>query len=146
MKMTQRKPLLERLQQGLSEGAAHARGEITLRTTEVPEAAPEIDGETLAALRTQAAMSQRIFARMLNVATKTLQSWEQGVRQPSDASRRLLQVFCEEPEVMCRIVGLPEVHLAGVEMKVLPTGVRKIVVKARAAGSRRRGKKLPANH
>ncbi len=60
-------------------------------------------------MRTQATMSQAVFAKLLNVSTKTLQSWEQGVRQPSDVSRRLFQVFREVPGMLCRIVGLPEV-------------------------------------
>ena len=38
-----RKPFFERLKTGLEEGIAHARGELTLRTIDVPEAPPEID-------------------------------------------------------------------------------------------------------
>ena len=141
MKTHARKPLFERLRQGLKESIAHTKGELTLRTVDMPDAAPEIDGATLAAVRAQAAMSQRVFAQMLNVATKTLQSWEQGVRQPSDASRRLLQVFCEEPEIICRIVGLPAVHLSGVEMKVLPAGRRQIVINRKLVTSKRSSRK-----
>ena len=47
---------------------------ITLRTVEVPEEPPENDGTRLTALRTQAAMSQSVFAKLLNASTKTLQS------------------------------------------------------------------------
>lgn len=129
MTTKRRKPLFERLKQGLEEGIAHAQGELTLRTVEVPEEPPEIDAKTLAALRDRAAMSQAVFAKMLNVSTKTLQSWEQGVRQPSDASRRLIQVFSSDPEVICRSAGLPEIHLEGVAIERLPQGRRRIVVK-----------------
>jgi DNA-binding transcriptional regulator YiaG len=94
----------------------------------MPDPPPEIDAATLANVRAQSEMSQRVFARMLNVSPKTVQSWEQGVRRPSDASRRLLQVFCEEPEILCRIAGLPVVHLSGIRTKTLASGVRKIVV------------------
>lgn len=123
-----RKPLFERLKQGLEDGIAHVAGTMTLRTVEVPEAAPEIDGATVAALRNQAAMSQAVFASLLNVSTKTLQSWEQGVRQPSEASRRLLQVFSEEPAVLCRIAGLPEIRLTGVQTKRMADGHRKVII------------------
>ena len=41
-----RKPFFERLKIGLEEGIAHARGELTLRTINVPEAPPEIDAKT----------------------------------------------------------------------------------------------------
>ena len=131
-----RKPLLERLKQGLDEGIAHVQGKMTLQTVEVPEEPPEIDGRTLAALRAQAAMSQSVFARLLNVSTKTLQSWEQGVRQPSEASRRLIQVFSLQPAMFCRIVGLPEIRLTGVETKQTAHGPRKLVVVAK--GRRKR--------
>ena len=129
MKPKRRKPLFERLTQGLEEGIAHAKGELTLRTVEVPEEPPEIDAKTLAELRARATMSQTVFAKMLNVSTKTLQSWEQGIRQPSDASRRLIQVFSIYPEVICRSVGLPEISLEGVEIKHLAKNRKRIVVK-----------------
>lgn len=128
MNTKRRKPLFERLKQGLKESIAHTQGQLTLRTVEVPEEPPEIDGETLAAVRAQAAMSQAVFAKLLNVSTKTLQSWEQGVRQPSDASRRLLQVFTEEPEMLCRLVGLPEISLQRIQTKQMASGQRKVVV------------------
>jgi putative transcriptional regulator len=129
MTAKQRKPLFERLKQGLNEGIAHAKGELTLRTVDVPQQPPEIDANTLAALRLQAAMSQAVFAKMLNVSTKTLQSWEQGIRKPSDASRRLIQVFSSHPEIICQSAGLPEVVLEGVSVKPLANGRKKIVVK-----------------
>ena len=145
MNTQSRTPLFSRLKNGLKESIAHAKGELTLRTVEVPDAPPEIDAETLAEIRAQVAMSQRVFAQMLNVSAKTLQSWEQGVRRPSDASRRLLQVFCEEPEVLCRIVGLPIVHLSGVETKTLSSGVRKIVITRRSGTSARSARKAVAD-
>lgn len=123
-----RKPLFERLKQGLEEGMAHARGEITLRTVVMPEEPPEIDAETLVSLRGQSAMSQTVFARMLNVSPKTVQSWEQGVRTPSHASRRLIQIFSEHPETVCRSVGLPPVTLHGVTIQKVSPGHRKIVI------------------
>ena len=130
MTAKRRKPLFERLKQGLEEGIAHVQGELTLRTVEVPEEPPEIDAKTLAALRTQASMSQAVFAKLLNVSTKTLQSWEQGVRQPSDASRRLIQVFREEPGMLCRIVGLPEITLKQDHAKPAKNRHRKVVARS----------------
>jgi putative transcriptional regulator len=125
-----RKPLFERLKTGLEEAISHARGGITLKTTalELPEAPPEIDAETLVAIRGQSAMSQAVFARMLNVSPKTVQSWEQGVRQPSHASRRLIQIFSQHPETVCSSVGLPAITLKGVAIKQIAPGHRKIVI------------------
>src|SRR3954453_5568805 len=105
------KSLFERLKSGLQEGIAHAKGELTLKTIEVPEAPPEIDAKTLVALREEAEMSQAVFAKVLHVSTKTVQSWEQGVRVPSKASRRLIHIFAEQPAVVCKVVGLRPVQL-----------------------------------
>lgn len=132
-----RRPLFKRLRQGLEEGIAHTKGELTLRTVTIPEEPPEIDAETLAALRKQAAMSQTVFAKLLNVSPKTLQSWEQGVRRPSDASRRLIQVFSTHPEILCRSAGLPVIHLEGVTIERTPTGHQRIVVKEHRSGRRK---------
>jgi putative transcriptional regulator len=129
MKARVRKPLFERLKQGLQESIAHAKGELTLRTVEVPDDPPEIDAATLAALRNAAGMSQAVFAKLLNVSTKTLQSWEQGLRDPSDASRRLIQLFSERPEMFCQVVGLPSISLAGVSVETSGNGDRRIVVR-----------------
>lgn len=123
-----RKPLFERLKAGLEEGIAFAKGELNLKTTEVPDEPPEIDAQSLAALRGQTAMSQAVFAKLLNVSTKTVQSWEQGVRQPSQASRRLIQVFSERPDVLCQVAGLPPMKLHGVKVVKVGTARRKIVV------------------
>jgi putative transcriptional regulator len=123
-----RKPLFERLKQSLEEGLAHSRDELTLKTVEVPDDPPVIDARTLAALRAQAAMSQRVFAKLLSVSHKTLQSWEQGTRSPSDASLRLIQVFSEHPEIVCQSVGLPVVTLTGVSIQTAGKGRRRIVV------------------
>jgi len=132
MAAKERKPLFERLKQGLEEGVAYAQGELTLRTVEMPEKPPEIDAKTIAALRDRAAMSQTVFARMLNVSPKTLQSWEQGIRKPSDASQRLIQIFSEHPAVICQSVGLPAISLEGVEIKSGTKGRRRITVKRKA--------------
>jgi predicted transcriptional regulator len=51
-------------------------------------------------------MSQGVFAKMLNVSAKTVQSWEQGERRPSQAALRLLQVIGAQPAIVCEIVGI----------------------------------------
>lgn len=137
MTKTARKPLFERLKQGLEEGIAHAKGELTLKTVEVPEKPPEIDATTLAEIRSQAAMSQAVFARVLSVSTKTLQSWEQGLRKPSEASRRLIQVFTTRPEVVCQSLGLPEIHLEGIRIAPLGKGRSKIVIERQTTKTKR---------
>lgn len=101
-----RKPLFERLKAGLEEGIAHARGELNLRTITIPDAPPPMDAREVLALRGSLGMSQAVFAAVLNVAPKTIQSWEQGNRIPSLAARRLIQILARDPESVCRIVGI----------------------------------------
>ena len=125
---TKRPPLFERLKQGLEEGIAHVKGDVSLRTVEVPEEPPEIDGKTLAALRAQTDMSQALFAKMLSVSPQTVRNWERGVHSPSETSRRLIQIFSQHPEVVCQTVGLPEIKLTGVKIKAGGSGGRRIVV------------------
>ena len=119
----------------LEEAIRHARGEITLKTTtvEIPDEPPEIDAPTLVALRAQSRMSQAVFARLLNVSTKTVQSWEQGVRTPSHASRRLLQIYSQHPETVCQSVGLPPIRLRGVTVEEVAPGQRRIVIQGAIA-------------
>lgn len=73
-----RKPLFQRLKTGLEEGIRHAKGEITLKTTvvEIPEPSPEIQPEELTKLSLDNRMSQDVFARVLNVPTRSVRSWE----------------------------------------------------------------------
>jgi DNA-binding transcriptional regulator YiaG len=62
--------------------------------------------EELAKLRLTNGMSQAGFAQVLNVSTKTVQSWEQGQRKPSQAALRLTQVFRQDPSGLLEIVGM----------------------------------------
>ncbi|MDX2035164.1 MAG: helix-turn-helix domain-containing protein [Isosphaeraceae bacterium] len=137
---TERASVAEQIRKGLEEAVRHARGEITLKSTivELPEEPPEIDAPALAAIRGQSRMSQAVFARLLNVSTKTVQSWEQGLRTPSHAARRLIQIYCEHPEMVCRSVGLPPVGLEGIVIEQESSGRSRIVVQA--TGSARKAK------
>ncbi len=127
MATANREPLYERLRKGLGEGIAHAKGELKLKTIELPEAPPEIDAGTLVALREAAAMSQSVFAKILYVSTKTVQSWEQGVRVPSLSTRRLIQIFAAQPEMVCRTVGVEPVHFGNFKIATDKRGRKRIV-------------------
>ena len=85
---------------GLEDSIAYSRGEITLVTTEPPPPPPELSRAEIAALRKRLKMSQAFFAAVLNVSAKAVQSWEQGIRRPSDAALRMLQVIERQPSVV----------------------------------------------
>jgi len=101
-----RRPLFDRLQSGLEEGIQHLKGERNLRTTILPDPPPHVSPADLTALRLESDMSQATFARLLNVSTKTVQSWEQGTRKPSQAALRLIQVFRANPSGVFQAAGM----------------------------------------
>jgi putative transcriptional regulator len=103
-----RKPLVERLKMGLEEANRHAKSEITLKTTtlEMPVRPHEVGAAELTKLRLKSEMSRDVFAEVLNVSTKTVESWEQGQRKPSQAALRLIQVFRQDPSGLLELVGM----------------------------------------
>ena len=86
----------------------HANGEITLKTTtlKIPDRPPEVQAADVTKLRLKNGMSQAVFAQVLNVSTKNVQSWEQGQRKPSQAALRLIQVFRQNPSGLLELVGM----------------------------------------
>lgn len=99
--------VFEQIQSGLEDCLAHAKGELTLVTIRVPAPPPKTNPKRIAALRRNLHMSQSVFAATLNVSTRTVQSWEQGLREPSDASLRLLQIIGTQPSVVPTLLAEP---------------------------------------
>ena len=48
-------------------------------------------------------LTQKEFARLLNVSVDSVQDWEQGRRSPRGAAHTLLRVVHEYPEVLVRL-------------------------------------------
>ena len=66
---------------------------------EVPAPPKPRTRKAIVQIRRRLGHSQQTFALLLNVSKKTVQAWEQGLRQPSDASLRLLAIADKHPEV-----------------------------------------------
>jgi putative transcriptional regulator len=89
------------LRLSLEQALQHARGERhDLRTTVLPAPPKPMKKQEIVKLRQQLNLSQAVFASVLNVSVKTVQAWEQGVRQPSDAALKLLTIAKKHPEVL----------------------------------------------
>jgi putative transcriptional regulator len=92
----------------MEEAIRRNRGEIHLKTTvvEIPDPPPEIPPEELKKLRIGKGMSREVFARVLNVPTRIVQSWEDGTRKPAQAALRLIQVFRQDPSGVLQAAGM----------------------------------------
>jgi len=56
-------------------------------------------------VRAKVGLSQRKFATVLGVSTRTLQEWEQGRRKPSGAAQSLLKIAAKRPDVLRELFG-----------------------------------------
>jgi putative transcriptional regulator len=84
--------------------ARHAacKEKLTLRTNSLtlpPRIKPFKAGE-IVAMRGQLAVSQAVFARLLNVPKVTEISWEKGRRKPTGAALRLLDLVRKRPHIL----------------------------------------------
>jgi putative transcriptional regulator len=44
--------------------------------------------------------SQALFARLLNVSSNAVESWEQGIREPRQATLKLLYIARKNPNAL----------------------------------------------
>src|SRR5262245_26095099 len=93
--------LFGELMLSLDQALQHSRGEqINARTTVLPAPPKPMSRQEVIKLRKRFNCSQVVFARLLSVSVKTLQAWEQGVREPSDAALKLLTIAKHHPEAL----------------------------------------------
>ncbi len=91
----------EELKSGLNAAFEHAQGtRKDLRTTTLPRPPKELSAKEIAKVRSKLNVSQAVFARYLNISTKTVQSWEQGQGKPNGASLKLLAIAKKNPKVL----------------------------------------------
>lgn len=94
----------EELKAGLNAAIEHAQGRRNdLRTTTLPRPPKELSAKEIVKVRTKLNVSQAVFARYLNISTKTVQSWEQGLGKPNGASLKLLSIAKKNPKILLEI-------------------------------------------
>jgi len=81
------RPIEEELLQGVNEMLAGS-----------PARTHTITQTDVAFARQKALLTQKQFAQVLGVSVRTLESWEQGLRQPSKAAQSLIKLFIIDPE------------------------------------------------
>ena len=62
----------------------------TVRTVVLDLEPHEYDAEKIRETRLSLGVSQALFAQVLGASVETVESWEQGVREPTPMARRLL--------------------------------------------------------
>lgn len=84
----------EDLKEGLTDIVAYKKGKLTLRSEfiDIPKPPAMYKAKDIKRIREQANYSQGVFAKILNVSIKTVQSWECGERVPSHIALRLLEI------------------------------------------------------
>lgn len=82
---------------GLSEAAAHARGEATEAKVHRVRVPPKVD---VAAVRAQLGLSQAEFAARFGFSKRAIENWEQGDRVPTGSARTLLFLIARAPQTI----------------------------------------------
>lgn len=93
--------LVTSMQQGLE----HAKGKITARTHRLKTGTVSMTASEVATIRNQLNVSQAVFADLLNVPKATAVAWERGLRSPSGAAVRLLQIAKMTPETLVDVAS-----------------------------------------
>jgi DNA-binding transcriptional regulator YiaG len=70
---------------------------LDLRSVALPPPPKALKPADIRALRTSMNASQALFARLLNVSSNAVESWEQGLREPRQATLKLLYVARKNP-------------------------------------------------
>lgn len=86
---------MNKFYKGLNDAIEYKRGKIHLRSEfiEIPERPAEYGAEEIKQIREVNHYSQGVFAKILNVSIKTVQSWESGTRNPSHAALWLIEII-----------------------------------------------------
>jgi putative transcriptional regulator len=89
----------ERLIEAVQEMLDHSEGKIMLRTSFYPVSpvCDSISPEEIKATREQLKLSQTLFASVIGVSKKSVESWESGRYKPDGAARRLISIMQKDP-------------------------------------------------
>jgi putative transcriptional regulator len=75
-------------------------GALDLRMVEMPPRPKPLKPADIRSLRESLNASQALFGRLLNVSSNAVESWEQGIRQPRQATLKLLHIARKNPGVL----------------------------------------------
>jgi len=73
---------------------------VTARTTPAAPPIPDYRPEQIRKIRRGLDVSQSVFAKALNVSRGAVRSWEQGLREPEGAAKRLIYIAEKHPDIL----------------------------------------------
>ncbi len=73
---------------------------LDLRAVDLPSRPKAMKPGDIRALRESLNASQALFARLLNVSSNAVESWEQGLREPRQATLKLLHIVRKKPDIL----------------------------------------------
>jgi putative transcriptional regulator len=91
------------LKEAMEDALAFERGkrrDLKVTRIQAPRRPKAMSPKDIARIRERLNCSQAVFAIMLNISPKTVQAWEQGSREPSDAALKLLTIAKKHPEIL----------------------------------------------
>lgn len=92
--------------EGLNDIVEYEKGKKKLRSSfmDIPPPAPVWSQKKISKLRKEVfKVSQTVFAAMLSVKPATIRAWEQGLKSPSGAANRLIQIISISPDIFKKI-------------------------------------------
>ena len=91
----------QELIEAMQELVDYSEGNIDLRTTRfnISPVCKTISVEDIKATRKSLGVSQSVFAAVLGVSKKTVESWEVGRYTPDGSARRLISLIQADPEL-----------------------------------------------
>ena len=93
--------IFEQLKESLADVRSFEKGKaVDLRVAEIPRVPEHMTPQKIRAIRNSLKASQPLFALLLNVSPKAVQSWEQGLRHPRAAALKLLAIAQKNPQVL----------------------------------------------
>ena len=84
----------------LNEALEHSEGKIELKTSHfcISPVCNTISIDEIKSIRKKLGMSQNVFAMVIGVSKKTVESWEAGRYTPDGAARRMISIIQSDPD------------------------------------------------
>jgi putative transcriptional regulator len=98
--MAKKIQIFDALMEGFQDAIARKKGhKVALRVTEIPRVR-QMRPRQIRRIRLALGASQSVFAHILNVSPKVVQSWEHGARRPTNAALKLLSIAENNPQIL----------------------------------------------